>query len=333
MAKINYTPVAGTGTLRVAEFLVESSNRSWLKSWFAKKGKKGAGSNKERLSNAVSVKFIENDIVLKAGVAIMIEGDPGYYIPSLAPEKKSKKDINIIEQVVEIIKEKKKKIVFIDPGHGGGDAGATYPLQSSNPEMTEKEIVRKIAKQLYLKIKDNKNIVVYSTRVLNKDSHVKDFNKNGHVGYSPDGSAGSRGNQFESLDDRVAASNAYSADLFISIHVNSVKGKDSVKGMESYIYKPDGTVPNASKIYASSKRFAENLKEKFEKENKYNFHGDFIRKAKKLNVLAQQKHASAILIETGFLSNQEDRTNFKDINYLNGIGNDIAEVVNEFYAG
>ena len=332
MTKISYTPASGTGTMRVAELIVKKSNRTWVQDWFNKKAESGKGSNKLRLSQAISVKLIENDIRLVVNKEISIEGDIGYYIPHLALAKKTTKAIKVKKQVEKIKKYKTKKIVFIDPGHGGSDAGATYPLQSSNPEMTEKEIVRKIAKQLYLKIKDNKNIVVYSTRVLNKDSHVKDFNKNDHVGYSPDGSAGNRGNQFESLDDRVAVSNSYAADLFISIHVNSVKDKGSVKGMESYIYKLDGTVPNASKIYASSKRFAENLKEKFEESKKYSFHGEFIRKSKKLNVLAQQKHASAILIETGFLSNLDDRTNFKDINYINGIGNDIAEVVNEFYA-
>lgn len=35
--------------------------------------------------------------------------------------------------------------IILDPGHGGSDVGATYPTQSKNPELLEKEIVLSVA--------------------------------------------------------------------------------------------------------------------------------------------------------------------------------------------
>lgn len=92
---------------------------------------------------------------------------------------------------------KEKKIIILDPGHGGVDPGATYPILSDDPNaVSEKEIVRKLAKSLKSKLS---GYIVKSTRSLNKDEPVPDHNSDGNVGYDQTG----ENEQNQSIDDRV----------------------------------------------------------------------------------------------------------------------------------
>lgn len=95
----------------------------------------------------------------------------------------------------------RKKIVVIDPGHGGKDSGAR------GKHAWEKDIVLKVALKLGALIEENLNdIDVFYTR--NTDEFIE-------------------------LNQRAAIANKYHADLFISIHANSSK-KINIKGAETY---------------------------------------------------------------------------------------------------
>ncbi|PAF45281.1 N-acetylmuramoyl-L-alanine amidase [Helicobacter sp. 11S02629-2] len=97
----------------------------------------------------------------------------------------------------------KKKVIVIDPGHGGKDCG-TFGID----KVCEKVIVLAIGKKL-ARILDRLGYVVYMTR----DSDV-----------------------FIDLRRRTEMANEIKADLFVSIHANSIpKGKpDTPKGIETY---------------------------------------------------------------------------------------------------
>lgn len=95
----------------------------------------------------------------------------------------------------------KKKIV-IDPGHGGKDCGAMGVVK-----VCEKEIVLEVAKYLQAELK-NRGYITYMTRDSDK---------------------------FIDLIDRTKFANDKGADLFISIHANSIPvGRKSPSGIETY---------------------------------------------------------------------------------------------------
>ncbi|HIV49749.1 N-acetylmuramoyl-L-alanine amidase [uncultured Helicobacter sp.] len=95
----------------------------------------------------------------------------------------------------------KKKIV-IDPGHGGKDCGAMGVAR-----VCEKEIVLEVAKYLQTELK-KRGYITYMTRDSDK---------------------------FIDLIDRTKFANDKGADLFISIHANSIPvGRKSPSGIETY---------------------------------------------------------------------------------------------------
>ena len=108
--------------------------------------------------------------------------------------------------------------VFIDPGHGGTDPGA------SGNGLYEKEVVLSISKKV-------RNILI------SKGFEVE-------LSRSKD--------QYVSLSDRAAQANALDADLFVSIHCNSATSS-SANGTECYTYPTANTsTKSLSKNMASA---------------------------------------------------------------------------------
>lgn len=100
-------------------------------------------------------------------------------------------------------KSKGLSVVVIDPGHGGKDPGAVGKTAK------EKDIVLSVALKLGNLIKKNyPNVKVLYTR--DKDVFVE-------------------------LSERANVANRNNADLFISIHVNSVDGNTSSHGTETFV--------------------------------------------------------------------------------------------------
>lgn len=95
---------------------------------------------------------------------------------------------------------KKKKIIVIDPGHGGKDPGAI------SGKLYEKDVVFRLAKKIEKLSKNYKDLEVKLTR--NKDI-------------------------FLPLEERAAIANTMNGDLFISLHANAFKDRN-VGGMEIY---------------------------------------------------------------------------------------------------
>jgi N-acetylmuramoyl-L-alanine amidase len=98
------------------------------------------------------------------------------------------------------------KTIVIDPGHGGMDPGAIGP-----GGLLEKETVLDIALLVRDEIKKGSKLTVYMTR--DKDVFIP-------------------------LQDRTSFANTKKADLFVSIHANSIEGnakkRDNTKGFKVY---------------------------------------------------------------------------------------------------
>jgi N-acetylmuramoyl-L-alanine amidase len=96
-----------------------------------------------------------------------------------------------------------RPVIVIDPGHGGIDPGAN----ASSGNMVEKDLVLSFAQRLKKKLEEAGRYKIVMTR----DQDV-----------------------FVSLGDRVRAARAAQADLFISIHADSISGGQEVRGLTVY---------------------------------------------------------------------------------------------------
>lgn len=114
-----------------------------------------------------------------------------------------KNSASIKHQTIPSNTKKPKYRIVIDPGHGGKDCGAM-----GITKVCEKNIVLSVAKFLEAELK-NRGYITYMTR--NKDVYIN-------------------------LKERTDFANAKNADLFVSIHANSVtkNSSNSPQGIETY---------------------------------------------------------------------------------------------------
>lgn len=101
-----------------------------------------------------------------------------------------------------------KRVIVVDPGHGGTETGAEGPQGTM-----EKDITLSIARKLKSILENNSGTRVILTR---------------------------DGDQVVPLDDRTALANNNKADLFISIHLNSTL-RGYGKGAETYFLSAQAT--------------------------------------------------------------------------------------------
>lgn len=108
-----------------------------------------------------------------------------------------------------------KKIIVLDPGHGGVDPGAV-----GYSGVYEKNITLAMAKELKEILEDDCNYKVYLTR--NRDVFIP-------------------------LRDRVKIGRQYKADLFISIHADSMANKNT-KGLSVYTLSENASDKEAAAL-------------------------------------------------------------------------------------
>ncbi len=94
--------------------------------------------------------------------------------------------------------------VLIDPGHGGDDTGAKSKMTGSEKQILEKDLALSISKKVYDKLKPFHS--VYLTRSIDRNVTLK---------------------------ERSELAEKIKADIFVSIHLNSAPSKDS-NGVEIY---------------------------------------------------------------------------------------------------
>lgn len=185
------------------------------------------------------------------------------------------------------------KVIVIDPGHGGNDNGAEVN------NVLEDEINLSIAKLLYQKLFD-KGCIVHITRVGDYDLAPQD----------------SQTRKMKDLKRRTQFINEVDADLFISIHLN-IFIQEQVKGIQVFYqqYKDE------------SKKLAKSLQNEFNRlineKNKKPKIGDYY--------ILNNTYPTGVLIECGFLSNDEDRLNLNNHDYQDKICKIIYKGILDFY--
>ncbi len=225
-----------------------------------------------------------------------------------------------------------KFVVVIDPGHGGGDSGA------KGSKSLEKNINLKVGLKVGEVLKSiNPSIVVHYTRSTDK---------------------------FIGLNERADYANQKKADLFVSIHANSVKGRSSsAKGAETYVLglarsaenlevamkensailleddytkKYEGFDPNSSESYIifefMQNKYLESSLDVAERIQK----GLVSRGLKNRGVrqagflVLRRSSMPSVLVELGFISNPSDEDYMSSTKGVNELGESIARAISAY---
>lgn len=162
--------------------------------------------NKERIHGTLRASDIAAEQTLAAVNPPRI-GDSAPPLPKAKPERKPEKNTHKSGG--------KKKIIVIDPGHGGVDPGAV-----GVDNIYEKHVVLALAKNLKAQLEETGRYRVLMTR--DKDVFVK-------------------------LADRVKFARDNNADLFVSIHADTIH-KPNVSGTSVYTLSKEASDAQTAKL-------------------------------------------------------------------------------------
>ena len=171
----------------------------------------------------------------------------------------------------------KVRTIYIDPGHGGRDPGATYK------DIKESDINLQIS-TILKEILENEGATVYMTR--SGDYDLSTINTKNH--------------KKSDLENRAKLINESNCDLYISIHLNSDTGS-TWNGLQIFY-----TTKNKN-----NKEIADQIEKQFKNEM------NMQRKSKiiKNMYLFDRITKPGILIEVGFISNENDRYKLQQEDY------------------
>ncbi|QNR66967.1 N-acetylmuramoyl-L-alanine amidase CwlD [Paenibacillus peoriae] len=192
------------------------------------------------------------------------------------------------------------KVIAIDAGHGGPDGGAV-----SKEGIIEKDINLAIAFYLrdYLQ---QAGAVVIMTREDDRDLAQQETK-----GYSR--------RKTEDLKQRVRIIEEQKADLFLSIHMNSI---------------PSSRWSGAQTFYVPNHADNENLASLIQEEIKRNLENtDRVAKTVNTVYLLKALKMPSALVEVGFLSHPEEARRLSDVNYQRQVAASIYKGILRYSAG
>ena len=181
------------------------------------------------------------------------------------------------------------KVIYIDPGHGGIDPGATYK------DIYEKDINLSIALKLKKELENN-GAIVYLTRYDDIDLSISTNN-----------------HKKSDLNNRVRAINNSNADLFISIHLNSY-----------------GTSWHGVQIFYDDNNSTNEVLDSIMDKNIKNLNGNRNYKKKNNLYLLKNIKIPGILVEVGFLSNENERYLLTNSKYQEKVSKSLCNGIKEY---
>lgn len=206
--------------------------------------------------------------------------------PTAAPTKKPTSNVTYPKGFTQASAEDAKKIIMIDPGHGGGDPGALGTLNGKT--INEKDLTLSISK----KVKAILESYGYKTAMTRT------------------------GDTFPTLGERPALANSMNCALFVSIHINSATAT-SAKGTEVYYSEEN----NGTSYGITSQTFADNVLETMLKHMNSTNRG--VRMANW--AVTRRSVMPAILVEVGFISNDSELKLMCSDDYQEKTAQGIAE--------
>lgn len=197
-------------------------------------------------------------------------------------------------------------VLVIDPGHGGENSGT----RSRNPQLLEKEMTLDWARRI--------------ERLLEGSPWKVLLTRTGDVDVS--------------LQDRVAFADRAQADLFISLHFNSMPNGAAESGIETFCMTPQWMgshllreyEDDAAKAFANNRYDAENLLLACDLHSallaKTGARDRGVKRARFMTVLREQNRPAALL-EAGFLSNAEEARRIGDPEHRQKLAEAVAEAL------
>ncbi|HFI2471206.1 TPA: GBS Bsp-like repeat-containing protein [Streptococcus suis] len=193
--------------------------------------------------------------------------------------------------------------VYIDPGHGGADSGASYG------GVHEKTLAMNVANKL------KANLLALGINVLM--TRTADYN-------------------VDFVTERSRMANSSNADLFISLHFNATgAGTTRAKGIETYWYQSNPSYPskinqayhNDPTRLAESQTLANQVQASLIKET-----GAYNRGVKRetFAVLRETK-IPAVLVEMGFMDNPSELQVIKQDSYQTKLAKALAQGIANWY--
>lgn len=191
-----------------------------------------------------------------------------------------------------------KKTILLDAGHGGMDGGAT-----SKSGALEKDINLQITK-LTKDVLQSKGYIVLMTRETDDGLYTE--------------SGTIRKKKIEDLNNRLKLKNECDCQMFISIHMNMF---EQSKYSGAQVWYGDN---EESKLFGNIMQIT--LREHLDVNNKR------VEKNAKTSykVLLDNKNVAALIVECGFLSNEEEAKKLQDAEYQRKVANAIAEAVEKY---
>ena len=186
------------------------------------------------------------------------------------------------------------KVIYIDPGHGGADPGTVYK------DIYEKDINLNICLKLQ-KVLESEGAIVYLTRYGDYDLSNNSYSR-----------------KKSDLNNRAKIINESGADIYISIHLNSISSS-TWRGAQ--VFYDD--------INKKNIEIANLFQEQLKKDLKTN------REVKEIKTMLMNRKITVpgILIEAGFLSNPNDRYLLRQDDYQYKICNSIRNGLIKYFKG
>ena len=222
---------------------------------------------------------------------------------------------------------KTRKIIVIDPGHGGVDPGAT------GARSREKDIVLAFSKELSRQLKSTRRYDVYMTRATDI--------------YIP-------------LRQRVQIARNRKADLFISIHADAIK-KKNIRGLSVYTLSEKASDREAAALARKENQsdiiagvdFGDQLPEvanilidlaqRDTKNASVKFAESLISSARGKTVLLDRTHRFAgfrvlkapdvpsVLVELGFITNRTDEKQLTSIKWRRTVASGMVDAIDNYF--
>lgn len=192
--------------------------------------------------------------------------------------------------------------VVIDPGHGGLDGGA------SSGDIVERDITLSISHEVAKTLK-KKGATVIMTRQQDGDALAEHAPSEKFLSI--------RARKLADLKLREDITLNEDPDVFISVHVNSIPD-EQWRGAQVF-YHETGNPKGEYLAKAIQSSFVENLK-----------NTDRVAMSVSGVYLLKKAPMPAVLVETGFLSNPEERALLTDAAYQKKVAQSIVEGIREF---
>lgn len=191
-----------------------------------------------------------------------------------------------------------KPVVVIDAGHGGHDSGST--VKGTMEKTITQDIATRVSKYL-----NKLGIAVERT--------------NPHGGFRALSERSSFANRILGKEDGRRSSDRQIADAFVSIHANddgvNSRGGGRARGFQTYFHRAksnDGSSELADTIHSTVVKSDGLDVRDAGKNSKKNFH------------VIREPKSPAVLLETGFLTNDRDRANLSKPEYRDDMAKRIA---------